>query len=250
MKRPIDRYVDSLLRRRRPRPFAPTEEDLAVARTAIALAAAGPEAQHPREAFVEDLRRRLAARAAEEARSAEEIGAAAPPSRPRSVTTRWTMGRRRFLAATAVTASAAAGAAGYALTQQAPAVPAEAELTPTRGAWQAVAAVGDLPEGAVLPFDLGTVTGFVRRVSGRVQAVSGSCTHQGCRLQLTAPQDRLACPCHGATFALNGEPLTHPHSSHALAALPRLPVRVQEDSVQIYAPVRAAEGDAEGDEGA
>lgn len=232
MKRPIDRYVDSLLRRRRPRPFAPSEDDLAVARTAIDLAATGPDAQHPREEFVEDLRRRLADRAGAQA--------AAPRPAPARPAGHWSPGRRRFLAATAVTASAAAGAAGYALAQSAPTAPAEAELTPTVGAWQAVAAVADLPEGAVLPFDLGTVTGFVRRTSGRVQAVSGICTHQGCRLRLDSPQGRLACPCHGATFTLAGEPLTHPHNNHALPALPRLPVRVNGNDIQIYAPAPPA----------
>lgn len=227
MKRPIDRYVDSLLRRRRPKPFAPDEEDLAVARTAIELAATGPDAEHPREAFVEDLRRRLAAQAAPAPR---------PASRWADL---WAMERRRFLTATAVTASAAAGAAGYALTHPAtPSTPAESQLTPTTGSWQTVATATDLSEGTTLPFDLGTVTGFLRRASGRVQAVSGICTHQGCRLRLTPPQDQLACPCHGATFTLAGEPLTHPHNSHALPALPRLPVRVQGNDIQIYAPAR------------
>ncbi|MEY9836497.1 Rieske (2Fe-2S) protein [Streptacidiphilus sp. EB103A] len=226
MKRPIDRYVDGLLRRRRPKSFAPDEEDLAVARTAIELAATGPDAQHPREAFVEDLRRRLAAQAA----------AHRPvPPRPSS---RWAMERRWFLTATAVTASAAAGAAGYALTQSPASTPAESELTPTTGSWQTVVTATELSEGTTLPFDLGTVTGFLRRVSGRVQAVSGICTHQGCRLRLTPPQDQLACPCHGATFTLAGEPLTHPHNSHPLPALPRLPVRVQGNDIQIYAPAR------------
>ncbi|MFJ8313607.1 MULTISPECIES: Rieske (2Fe-2S) protein [unclassified Streptomyces] len=233
MKRPIDRYVDSLLRRRRPRPFAPTEEDLAVARIAIDLAATGPDAQHPREAFVEDLRRRLAAQAA------EPRPAAVPAPAPAGG--RWSPGRRRFLAATAVTASAAAGAgAGYALTQRASAVPAEAELTPTTGDWQAVAAVTDLPEGTVLSFDLGSITGFLQRTSGRVQAVSGICTHQGCRLRLTPPKDQLACPCHGGTFTLAGEPLTHPHNNNPLPALPRLPVRVRGNDIQIYAPDQPA----------
>ena len=58
MKRPIDRYVESLLRRRRPADFVPTEDDIAIARAAIDLAAAAPDAQRPREAFVEDLRDR------------------------------------------------------------------------------------------------------------------------------------------------------------------------------------------------
>jgi nitrite reductase/ring-hydroxylating ferredoxin subunit len=238
MKRPIDRYVDSLLRRRRPKPFAPDEEDLAVARTAIELAATGPDAQHPREAFVEDLRRRLAAQAATQSTAPGST----PPRPANRWADRWAMERRRFLTATVVTASAAAGAAGYALTQSPPSTPAESELTPTTGTWQTAATATDLPEGAVLPFDLGTVTGFLRRVSGRVQAVSGICTHQGCRLRLTPPQDQLACPCHGATFTLAGEPLTHPHNSHPLPALPRLPVRVQDNDIQIYAPARPAQG--------
>jgi cytochrome b6-f complex iron-sulfur subunit len=233
MKRPIDRYVDSLLRRRRPRPFAPSEEDLAVARTAIDLAAAGPDAQRPSEAFVEDLRRRLAAQQTADSRPSP---AALPVGRR-------TVGRRRFLAAGALTATAAAGAAaGHALTEPSPASATEAELRPTTGTWQAVAASADLPEGAVVPFDLGTVTGFLQRVSGRLRAVSGICTHQGCRLNLTPPRDQLVCPCHGATFTLAGQPLTHPHNNHALAALPRLPVRVSGDRIQVYAPASPAPG--------
>jgi nitrite reductase/ring-hydroxylating ferredoxin subunit len=89
----------------------------------------------------------------------------------------------------------------------------------------------------VLPFDLGAVSGFVRRVSGRVQAVSGICTHQGCRLDLSPSRDQLACPCHGATFTLAGANLTHPlQTGQALPALPRLAVREQNGQVQIYAP--------------
>lgn len=231
MKRPIDRYVDSLLRRRHPTSFAPSEDDLAVARTAIDLAAAGPDAQRPREAFVEELRQRLAAQA-----TASRPAPALPAGR-------WTVGRRPLLTAAALTAAAAAGAAAdRALTHPGPAVPAEADLTPTTGTWQAVAAAADLPEGTVMPFDLGTVTGFVRRVNGRVRAVSGTCTHQGCRLRLTPPRDQLACPCHGATFTLAGESLTHPHNSHALPPLPRLPVRVNGHHIEIYAPTPPSTG--------
>ncbi|NUR32116.1 MAG: Rieske (2Fe-2S) protein [Catenulispora sp.] len=227
MKRPIDGYVDSLLRRRRPKPFAPTEDDLAIARTAIDLAAAVPDAQRPREAFVEDLRRRLA----EQAEAPQP--APAPPAayRPR--------GRRRFLAATALTAT---GVAAVVIGEQAATHPvagkadAEGDLTPDTGSWQTVAQAADLREGEVMPFDLGAVSGFLRRVSGRVQAVSGTCTHQGCRLRLDAPRDRLACPCHGATFTLAGAPLTRPHGSHPLPALPRLAVRIDGEEVQVYAP--------------
>ena len=231
--RPIDRYVDSLLRRRRPAAFAPTEDDIAVARAAIDLAAAAPDAQRPREAFVEDLRRRLADR------QETPQPAPAPPAAYRL------RARRRFLtaAATALTATGvvAAVAIDHAVTDLATSdtdTGADPELTPAAGTWQTVATAADLSEGTVQPFDLGAVSGFVRMVSSRVQAVSGTCTHQGCRLRLAAPADHLACPCHGATFALDGAPLTRPHGSSPLPALPRLPVRIDGGRVQVYAPAQ------------
>ena len=46
--------------------------------------------------------------------------------------------------------------------------------------------------------------------SGRIQAVSGICTHQGCRLHLDTPATGYVCPCHGATFDLNGQHPTAP----------------------------------------
>ena len=95
MKRPIDRYVDSLVLRRRPKPFAPTEDDVAVARVAVELAAAAPEAQRPREAFVEDLRRRLA--------DQQNVGNTAPEQVP----AHRRQGRRGFLAATGMGLQAA-----------------------------------------------------------------------------------------------------------------------------------------------
>jgi nitrite reductase/ring-hydroxylating ferredoxin subunit len=89
----------------------------------------------------------------------------------------------------------------------------------------------------VFSFDLGAVVGFARRVAGRVQAISGICTHQGCRLALDTPRDTLVCPCHGATFAVTGTPLTHPYRQAVpLPALPRLAVRERDGHIQIYAP--------------
>src|SRR6202012_4223629 len=147
----------------------------------------------------------------------------------------WRMpARRRVLAAGALTVSgAAAGALGAGLLPPSTAAPGAAAasstppaLIPDRGSWQAVLDSAQLSEGAVLPFDLGSVTGFVRRTAGRVQAVSGTCTHQGCRLELTDTRQQYACPCHGATFNLAGDNLTHPRlTTGTLPALPRLPVR-------------------------
>jgi nitrite reductase/ring-hydroxylating ferredoxin subunit len=234
MRQPVDRYVDRLLRRRRPKPFAPTEDDLSVLRAAIELSAAASDAGEPRAAFVEGLRERLAERARTDQDAAEP---------PRPV---WrTPLSRRILAASALTAAgAAAGATVDHMARGASAgsqTPPQADITPTHGAWRTVLDSADLPEGAVLPFDLGAINGFVRRVSGRVQAVSGICTHQGCRLDLDAARQVLACPCHGATFTPAGLNLTHPRPmSRTLPALPRLAVREQGGQIQVYAPATPA----------
>ncbi|WP_042431211.1 Rieske (2Fe-2S) protein [Streptacidiphilus anmyonensis] len=228
----VDRYVDRLLGRRRPKSFAATEDELAMVRTAIDLAAAGPDAHGPSPAFVDRLRDQL--------REHEQTQEATPEPRPA-----WrTPPRRRFLAAGALTATGAlVGAAADQLLQsrdqspQAQPPDAPGELVPVTGTWQPVAQTSEVPEGAVVAFDLGAVTGFVRRTGGRLRAVSGNCTHQGCRLNLDTTRDKLACPCHGATFSLAGVNLTRPHQSGTpLPALPRVPVREQGGTVQIYAP--------------
>jgi len=109
-------------------------------------------------------------------------------------------------------------------------------LRPTSGRWQTVAASQELPDGEVRTFDTGTVFGFVGRSGGRVFAVSGVCTHQGCRLALDAPARELKCPCHSAVFMLTGVVISHPRSG-SLAPLPRLPAREADGAVQILAAV-------------
>jgi cytochrome b6-f complex iron-sulfur subunit len=231
VKHPVDRYVDALLRRRRPRPFAPTQDDLKVLRTAIDLAAVGHEADEPRPDFV----RRLRADLSRLEPAAQPDPAPAPAWRAQP--------RRRVLTAAVLTATGAAiGVEGQRVLtttaeQQPDTSAAQAELDPSHGVWRCVAASADLPEGAVLSFDLGAVNGFVRRVSGRVQAVSGTCTHQGCRLDLDADRSGLTCPCHGATFTTAGVNLTHPRQvGRPLPALPRLAVRELDGHIEVYAP--------------
>jgi cytochrome b6-f complex iron-sulfur subunit len=226
----IGRYVEDLLRSRRPRRFRATGADTGVARTAVTLRAARPGSGAPREEFVTGLHRRLAA----------ELDSPAP--RP-------TVSRRRMFLRTAGVAAGAAvagagidhalGGAGSTLaaghTPAAGPTPAAGTMTFNRGVWLTVARSVDLPDGAVRPFTAGAVTGFVERAGGRPRAVSGICTHQGCRLALAAGPERLVCPCHGATFALDGAVLTH-RLPLALAPLPRLAVREVNGTVQIYAP--------------
>jgi nitrite reductase/ring-hydroxylating ferredoxin subunit len=238
MRRAVDRYVDSLLRRRgrRPRPFAASEDDVAVARVAITLLAARSDTAEPRQRFVEDLRGRLEKKDADTGATVRRGGVG------------WLLDRRRLLQATAATVAVAASAgavADHLVTGGADGAPGDGnhgELSPTIGQWQTVADSTSLPDGAAQPFDLGSVAGFVQRTGGRLRAVSGICTHQGCRLSLDAPGDRLVCPCHGATFGLDGQPRTSPGSAHGLPALPRLAVRDYHGGVQIFAPTVSLSG--------
>jgi cytochrome b6-f complex iron-sulfur subunit len=222
--RGITRYVEDLVRSRRPRRFRAAEEDSSMARVAVTLRAARTGSDAPREEFITALHRKLAA----------ELDPPAPRQAARA--------RRAFLRTATVAAGAAVVGAGAdrALTAHAsgPGSPeAAGTLTPDHGTWQTVAASADLPEGAVRAFSVGVVTGFVERGAGGLRAVSGICTHQGCRLVLEARPVRLACPCHGSTFALDGAVLFH-QLPITLSALPQLAVRETGGAVQVYAPAQ------------
>lgn len=219
----VSRYVEDLVRSRRPRRFRASEDDTAMVRTAITLRAARPGGGEPAEEFITTLRKKLAA----------ELD---PPPARRSAGA-----RRAFLRAATVAGAVAAGAAGagidHALTSRTAAGPSPADtLTPSRGIWLTVADSADLPDGTVRPFTVSALTGFIERADGQLRAVSGICTHQGCRLALAPRPARLVCPCHGATFALDGTVLTH-RFPVPLGVLPRIEVREADGVVQVYAPL-------------
>jgi Rieske Fe-S protein len=218
--RGIARYIDDLLRSRRPRRFRASEDDARMAQTAITLRAARPGSGAPREEFVTGLHRRLAT----------ELD---PPAPGRTVS------RRKLVLRTAgVAAGAAVAGAGidHGLTARIAGPAADSTLTPQPGAWLTVATSEDLPDGAVRPFSTGPISGFLERVNGRPRAVSGICTHQGCKLNLAGQPARLVCPCHGATFTLDGAVLVH-RLPTPLTPLPRLAVREINGTVQVYAPI-------------
>ncbi len=232
--RGITRYVEDLLRSRRPRAFRASADDAAMARIAITLRSARPGSGAPTEEFVTGLHKRLAADLDEpvpgQAGGTGGRRAGDAPGEP------GTAPRRSFVRAATVAAGAAAAGAGidHLLTSGSP-PPAGVAIRPDHGAWQTVLASEELPDGAVRPFTLETVIGFVERTGGRLRAVSGVCTHQGCRLMLDAGDTELMCPCHGATFGLSGAVLRH-RLSFPLTALPRLAVRESAGVIQIFAP--------------
>lgn len=229
----LDRYLTRLSDGKRPKPFAASDDDVAQISTAIELAAYRADRTRPTEAFVSCLRKRLAA---EQSRVLIPQPAAAVSAR-----------RRRFVRAGLIGAAAfgtglvteplllrgtrTGGARG------APEEPEE-EVRPVHGTWHKVATSAQLPEGAVMDFDLGSMAGYLHRSSGRLRAVSATCTHQACRLGLDAARSMLVCPCHGAAFTLAGAP--QPASGYrapgSLPPLPRIPVRERLGNIEVYAP--------------
>ncbi|MEV6768482.1 Rieske (2Fe-2S) protein [Nocardia sp. NPDC051030] len=229
--REVRRYVEELLTGRRPQGFRPDEADAEEMRTAIELRAARLGSDTPSEEFLTGLHQRLAAQRAGESPEPAHGGG--------------TNRRRILLGTSAAAAAAAAATVGAAVDRtilhgthgETPA--AEPTLEPNNGVWRAVAASTDLPEGATVSFDVGTLNGFVRRDKGIPVAVSGVCTHQGCKLWLDAPADRLRCPCHSTSFATDGVVVTH-QLPIAPAPLPHLQVREHNGMIEVFAPTEPA----------
>jgi Rieske Fe-S protein len=216
--RTVRRFVEGLLRGQRTARARPDPVEARQMRTAIELRAARLGSDSPREEFVTDLHRRLAG------------GTDETPSGTR---------RQVVLGTSIAAASAAAGiVVDRTLLRGAgtPPPPAQGVIEPNTGAWRPVGASVDLGDGGTLAFDLGTVRGFVHRFNAQLEAVSGICTHQGCRLWLDAPENRLRCPCHSTSFSLAGRPITH-QLPIAPPPLPRLQVREIDGVIEVFAPM-------------
>lgn len=205
----FDRYLEALLSGGRPSP-----EDVAdageadMARLAAEIAAAvGSAVPDPDPAFVEQLRRHM--RAADEGIAAVSKP---PPLRGdlRPAGSRRTRITRRELLQAGLGAAAglAAGAAGGfvlrdALESEPPGWPG-VDLVGDDGQWTEVASVSELPVGAVLPFTTPAFAGFVLNDGETIRALSSACTHLGCTLYYRPEFGDLRCPCHPASFNLEG----------------------------------------------
>jgi nitrite reductase/ring-hydroxylating ferredoxin subunit len=229
--RTVRRFVEGLLRGQRTRRARPDDFEAEQMKTAIELRAARLGSDAPREDFVADLHRRLAAEIAE---------------RPTHVThARWAPRRRQVVIGGSVAAASAAAGLVVGRNVLAPTEvqratpPTQGQLEPNAGTWRTVGASVDLPEGGALAFDLGSVNGFVHRTDARLEAVSGVCTHQGCKLWLDAPEGRLRCPCHSTSFSLGGATVTH-QMPIAPPPLPKFHVREIEGVIEVFAPTASA----------
>jgi nitrite reductase/ring-hydroxylating ferredoxin subunit len=227
----VRRFVDGLLRGQPTARARPDDVDVEQMKTAIELRAARLGSDAPREEFITDLHRRLAAETAEE-----------PPPVAHS---RWAPRRRDVVIGTSVAAASAAAGLVVGRNLLAPTEtrqatpPAQGELEPNTGSWRPVGASVDLAEGGALAFDLGSVSGFVHRTDAKLEAVSGVCTHQGCKLWLDASESRLRCPCHSTSFSLAGTAVTH-QMPIAPPPLPKFQVREINGVIEVFAPTKPA----------
>ena len=61
--------------------------------------------------------------------------------------------------------------------------------------------------GAMKPFTAGGLVGYLANDAGELRAVSGICTHMGCRVSPTAARLELRCLCHRSRFDASGRVL-------------------------------------------
>jgi cytochrome b6-f complex iron-sulfur subunit len=210
----FERYVDALLGGDRPSPDDVASGDEAeMARLAAEMAAAvGGHEAVPDQAFVEQLRLRM--RAADEGLAAVHVP---PPVRERDGAPLvepaghrgWRLTRRQVLqGGLGAAAGLAAGLVGAMVAgsrrTEAPSLGGDDDLVAGEGFWVEVARADDLPPGSALRFSTAAFDGFVVNDDGEVRALSSVCTHMGCTLQYRPEWQDLRCPCHDASFDLEG----------------------------------------------
>jgi nitrite reductase/ring-hydroxylating ferredoxin subunit len=224
--RRVTAFVESLRRNRRPKAFTPDADEAQAMRAAIELNNTEPGAAIPRAEFVSDLHRRLADQL-NEADASVDLAAA-------RLSRRRVIGGIGAAAATAAAAAVAGAVVDHELLNpsSSPSIPTAQELVPDEGAWQPVLDAANLGDGQVARFSTVSTVGFVVNDHGKLSAISGVCTHQGCLLRHNEAAGRLDCPCHRASFSLQGDVL-HQQFRQPLAPLPHIQVRESNGQIEI-----------------
>jgi Rieske Fe-S protein len=217
----VARFVDDLLHGRRPHRFAASQEEVDAMTAASGLVSARVGADLPDKAALDRIHEKLS-----------EALDESPVSDHRFSRRAWlrTMGT-----------AAAAVVVGVALDevvtrQNKPGSPVGAEattLTPDNGTWRPVAAVAQLPDGHAIAVSTGLVDAVVINDGGAISAVSGVCTHLGCRLQPDEAAPKLNCPCHQTAFSWSGKVLYY-RLKTAPANLPAIRSRVNGGQIELF----------------
>jgi Rieske Fe-S protein len=216
----VAKFVDDLLRGRRPRRFPATPEEAEAMSAAAGLVAARAGADLPDNAALDRIHRRLSERL--------DVSPRVDPRFTRRVWLR-TLGTAAAAAVVGVTLDEVlthGGSTGSIATG--PVV-----LTPDGAQWRPVAAVTQLPEGHAMQVATASVDAIVVNDGGQISAVSGVCTHLGCRLQPDDADKRLSCPCHQTAFSWSGKVLFY-RLKAAPADLPQIESRVTDGQIELF----------------
>jgi len=219
----LDKHVEDLLQDRKPeRTPLPDEDALRARQTAAMLRAAKPGAGLPSKEFLERMQGSIHDWVDEQSARPQ------PTARP----------SRRALLLTGGAGVAAGIAAGVAAAigldrLPKPPAPSIGQALVEKGSWKTVKALADLPEGIPIAFRSGAIEGFLVRSGDEVKGLSAVCTHMGCILNYSKFRNKFECPCHGATFDVNGLPTSDQYDT-LLPRLPSLNVRIQRGQVEVY----------------
>jgi Rieske Fe-S protein len=110
---------------------------------------------------------------------------------------------------------------------QTPSVP---EQTQTQGGEVVIAQVSALVAGEGFNFKAndGTDAILFKTKDEKVYALSRICTHEGCSVEFDLAQNKLVCPCHGATYeAPDGNVISGPTQRN----LKKINVKIDGDNV-------------------
>jgi len=215
----VARFVDDLLHGRRPRRFEATGEEAEAMTAAAGLAAGRVGADVPDRAALDRIHQRLA-EALDESPTLERR-----------------FSRRAWLRTAG--AAAAAVVVGVGLdelvrNQQGDGgAGGAATLLPDNGSWRPVAAVTDVPSGHAMAVSTASLDAVIVNDGGTITAVSGVCTHLGCKLQPDEANRKLNCPCHQTAFSWSGKVLYY-RLKTAPANLPEIPSRVNNGQIELY----------------
>jgi cytochrome b6-f complex iron-sulfur subunit len=217
----VARFVDDLLHGRRPRRFAASPDEADAMTAAAGLTAGRVGADIPDKAALDRIHRRLS-----------EALDESPVVDLR--TTRRTWLRTLGTAAAAVVVGVALDEVASHQSQSEPGGGGTSTvLMPDNGTWRPVAAVTQLPAGHAMPVSTGSVDAVVVNDAGNITAVSGVCTHLGCKLQPDDANRKLNCPCHQTAFSWSGKVLYYRLKTEP-ATLPQIPVRVNGGQIELF----------------
>ena len=217
----VARFVDDLLHARRPGRFQASQEELEAMTAAAGLVSARVGADLPDKAALDRIHEKLS-------RALDEN----PASDHRVSRRAW---MRTFgTAAAAVVVGVALDEVVTAQNKLGTLGGGDAQtLTPDNGTWRPVAAVTQLPAGHAMTVSTGSIDAVVINDGGAISAVSGVCTHLGCRLQPDDASRKLNCPCHQTAFSWSGRVLYY-RLKAAPANLPAIPSRVKDGQIELF----------------